>query len=178
MGLKLKFSILQRFVQDLLGNFAMGGINSQGIPKEIIEYPQWIVWKGEPKKNGKMDRVPYSPITDKKASVKDPSTWSSFEDALSRYEAGGFSGIGFVFTQNDPYCGIDVDSCRNPETGIIEPWAQREIENFQSYTEISPSGTGVHIITKGELPEGGRKKGNIEIYDKGRFFTFTGNHLD
>jgi len=154
----------------------MPGINTQGIPKELLKLPQWVLWKAKPK-NGKTTKVPY-PVTGEEAKSNDPSTWGSFEDVLRVYKAGDYSGIGYVFSKDDPHCGIDLDHCRDPETGKIEPWAKKIIKAFQSYTEISPSGTGVHILVIGKLPEGGRKKGNIEIYDKGRYFTITGNRLD
>lgn len=166
---------LQRFVRDLR-NFAVAGINSQGIPKELLKLPHWLLWKAE-RRNGKTIKVPHS-ITGKEAKSNDPSTWGSYQDALSRYKAGGYSGIGFAFSKDDPFCGIDLDHCRDPKTGEFEPWAEKIIKKFQNYTEVSPSGTGVHILVIGKLPEGGRKKGNIEIYDKSRYFTITGNRLD
>ena len=69
-----------------------------------------------------------------------------------------FDGIGFVFTPEDPYVGIDLDGARNPETGIIEPWASEIIAACASDTEISVSGTGVHIIIEGALPSGCRHR--------------------
>ena len=89
-----------------------------------------------------------------------------------------YPGIGFVFTADDPYYGIDLDGCRDPETGEIEKWAKKMIKALDSYSEVSPSGSGVHIIGKGTLPPGGRKRGSFECYDSGRFFTVTGEHLD
>ncbi|RLF26115.1 MAG: hypothetical protein DRN14_07395 [Thermoplasmata archaeon] len=155
----------------------MAAINTKKIPSEITKFSHWILWKSVSKGNGKTTKVPYS-VAGGKAKTDDPATWSSYQNTLSRYKAGGFSGIGYVFSQDDPFCGIDLDHCRSPETGGIETWALEIIKNFNSYTEISPSGTGIHIICKGQLPEGGRKKGNIEIYDRGRYFTVSGNHFD
>lgn len=82
-----------------------------------------------------------------------------------------------MFTKKDPYVGIDFDNCRDPETGEIDEQAKKYIDRFNSYTEVSPSGEGVHIIIKGELPEGGRKKGIYEVYEAGRYFTMTGNTI-
>lgn len=144
------------------------------IPQALKKIPHWIVWKAV-NKNGKITKVPYS-ITGKAAKSDDPSTWTTYEKALTAYKAGSYDGIGFVFSQDDPFCGIDLDHCLDPETGKIEPWANEIIKIFDSYTEKSPSERGFHIIVKGRLPEGGRKKGSIEIYNKGRYFTFTGNH--
>ena len=159
-------------------------ICQDGIPPELLKLPQWVLWRAEPKENGKITKVPYS-ITGKEAKSNDPSTWDTFENVLKKYKAGGYDGIGYVFSKDDPYCGVDLDSkpeknikCRDASSGKIEPWAEKITKDFQSYTEISPSGTGVHIIVKGKLPAGGRKRPDIEIYDKGRYFTISGNHLD
>jgi primase-polymerase (primpol)-like protein len=89
----------------------------------------------------------------------------------------GYGGIGFVFTPEDDLCGVDLDGCLDPETGEIEGWAQEIIEELDSYTEISPSGTGVHVLVRGTLPAGRNRKGRFEAYDRGRYFTVTGRHL-
>ncbi|HDL89773.1 MAG TPA: DNA primase, partial [Thermodesulforhabdus norvegica] len=154
----------------------MHGINTQGIPPELLKLPQWVLWKFE-LRDGKTTKVPYS-ITGEKAQSNNPRTWNSFEKTLNVYNGGQYDGIGIMFSKDDPLCGIDLDHCRDSETGKIEPRAKGIIESFHSFCEISPSGTGVHIIVKGKLPAGGRKKGDIEIYNKGRYFTVTGNHLD
>jgi primase-polymerase (primpol)-like protein len=109
--------------------------------------------------------------------VNDPATWGTFESAKKRFNEGDVDGFGFVFTENDPYVGIDLDNCRDKKTGTITDRAQKIISSFASYTELSPSGTGVHIIAKGVLPGKGKKDGNIEMYDQGRYFTFTGETI-
>ncbi len=86
--------------------------------------------------------------------------------------------MGFVFTEDDPVVGVDLDDCRDPETGDIDDTAQDIIERLDSYTEISPSGTGYHVLIKGELPEGRNRRGSVELYDTARFFTVTGDHVD
>ncbi len=152
----------------------------ENIPEELKKRRQWIVYRFE-KKPGKEkpDKIPYQTNEVYKASSTNPKTWCSFEEALAAYETKGFDGIGFVFTKDDPYCGIDFDSCVNPETKAIEPWAKEWIDKFASYTEYSPSGTGTHTIVKGKLPSGkGKKKCDYEVYDWGRFFTFTGDIID
>jgi primase-polymerase (primpol)-like protein len=72
---------------------------------------------------------------------------------------------------------VDLDKCLDPKTGEIEGWAQEVIEELDSYTEISPPGTGVHILVRGELPAGRNRRGRFEAYDRGRYFTVTGKHL-
>jgi len=147
------------------------------LPPELFPLPQWVMWQKE-FRNGKQTKVPYNPnACDIRASVKDPQTWATFYTCKEKLESnqGKFDGIGFVFTATDPFCGIDLDKCRNPETGEIEEWANEIIKEVGSYTEISPSGTGVHILIKGELPPGRRRKDKVEMYDRGRYFCMTGD---
>ncbi len=151
-------------------------ISVESIPEELKACNQWVMYRLM-KKPGKVkpDRVPMR-ANFSNASVTNPKTWCSFDDAVSALKKKNFNGIGFVFTGEDPYCGVDMDSCVNPKTNIIESWAKDWIDKFASYTELSPSGTGVHIIVKGKLlSEKGKKKEDYEIYDRKRFFTFTGN---
>src|SRR5918997_852027 len=124
-------------------------VRVENIPKELKVRPQWVVWKavGE-----KPDKVPYSARTGRKASSTDLMTWSTFEEALEAYEKGKCAGLGFVFSSGDPYAGVDLDGCRDSRTGEIELWAAEIIDGLDSYTELSPSGEGVHIIVKGKVP--------------------------
>jgi len=134
-------------------------ISVESIPEELKACNQWVMYRLM-KKPGKVkpDRVPMR-ANFSNASVTNPKTWCSFDDAVSALKKKNFNGIGFVFTGEDPYCGIDMDSCVNPKTNIIESWAKDWIDKFASYTELSPSGTGVHIIVKGKLlSEKGKKK--------------------
>jgi putative DNA primase/helicase len=142
------------------------------IPEELKTLKQWVVWQG--------NKIPINPISGNHAASNDPKTWGTFDQAKNYYErckAQGCMGIGFMFSPDDPYTGIDLDKCINPETGEIETWAQEIIEQLDSYTEFSPSGTGVHILVRGELPSGGNRKGQIEMYAHSRYFTVTGNHF-
>ena len=151
-------------------------INTHSIPQELKDRDQWVCWNAIPnkdKKASKPKKVPIDPKTGRPASVSDPSTWGTFKQALDRCETYKMPGIGYVFDSNDPFVGIDLDKCRNPETEDLEAWANDIISDIDSYTEVSPSGTGVHILAKGELERGARS-GNIEMYNKGRFFTVTG----
>ncbi|MBA3610441.1 MAG: hypothetical protein H0W54_03360, partial [Rubrobacter sp.] len=137
---------------------------------------QWLVWRSE-ERDGKPTKIPYSPLTGQRASSTTPETWAGYQEAVKAAKEHGYGGIGFVFTPEDALCGVDLDKCLDPETGEIEPWAQEVIEELKSYTEVSPSGTGVHILVKGELPAGRNRKGRFEAYDRGRYFTVTGKHL-
>ncbi len=152
-------------------------LNHTRIPQELKDLPQWVLWQLE-ERGGTKTKVPYQPQKPKlRASTTDPATWGTFDQAMGLARGHGFSGIGFVFSADDPYCGIDLDKCRDPQTGEVESWALDIICTFNSYTEVSPSGRGVHIIIKGKLPKQGRRKGKIEMYDQSRFFTITGVDL-
>src|SRR5215218_2755735 len=144
--------------------------------RNIRDLRQWVCWRPE-ERDGKLTKIPYSPVTGEKASSMNPETWASYPEAVKAYKERGYGGIGFVFTPEDDLCGVDLDGCLNPETGEIEGWAQEIIEELDSYTEISPSGTGVHVLLKATLPPGGNRKGRFEAYDRGRYFTMTGRHL-
>src|SRR5215218_9983523 len=137
---------------------------------------QWLCWRTE-ERDGKPTKVPYDPSTGEKAESTAPETWSSYEKARGACRDHGYEGIGFVFTPEDDLCGVDLDKCMDPETGEIEGWAREVIEELDSYTEISPSGTGVHVLVRATLPEGRNRKGRFEAYDRERFFTVTGKHL-
>ena len=137
---------------------------------------QWLCWRSE-ERNGKPTKIPYSPLTGQRASSTTPCTWAGYEDAVRACKEHGYSGIGFVFTSEDDLCGVDLDGCLNADTGEIEPWARIIIEELDSYTEISPSGTGVHVLVRAHLPEGRNRKGRFETYDRDRYFTVTGKHL-
>jgi primase-polymerase (primpol)-like protein len=160
----------------------------ENIPDQLTERSQWVCWRLETR-DGKPTKVPYTPGTERRASSTDLITWATFEEAISAYEAGEppYDGIGFVFCSADPFVGIDLDKCRDPESGEISAWAQSIIDRVQEgYVEASPSGTGVHIIVEGTACSGrSRKKvrlkgediGEIEMYGRGRFFTVTGEAL-
>lgn len=145
------------------------------IPPELRDTPNWVVWKLEEKivkGEKKLTKVPYQ-ANGSKASTTNTATWGTFAQAAAALATGRYTGIGFVFT-NSPYTGIDLDHC--VENGIIEPWALDIVNRFSSYTEITPSGTGLHIIVKGTIPAA-YKHNNVEMYTTGRYFTVTANHL-
>jgi putative DNA primase/helicase len=148
-------------------------VRVENIPQELKVRPQWVVWKAVGRKP---DKVPYSAQDGLKASSTDLLTWSSFEEAHETLETGLFSGLGFVFSSADPFTGIDLDGCVNKETGEVAVWAMEIVRHFESYTELSASGTGLHIIVRGEIPN--RKKDEVEVYSSKRYFTVTGHILE
>lgn len=148
------------------------------IPYELKELDHWCCFKIEKVDNGRFTKRPYNPNTNEMAKSNDETTWVSFEDAAS--QSLNYDGIGFFFKA--PYVGIDLDKVENKiEEYLEQPDTDNIIGEFinvlETYAEISPSGTGIHLITKGELPPRGRRRGNVEIYDTGRFFTMTGKHI-
>jgi len=151
-------------------------VNSMDAPQELIDRNQWVVWRDE---QGR--KVPYQP-SGAYARTNDPATWSTYEDCLA--VADQYSGLGFVFSDSDPFCGIDLDNVY--QDGEISDWAREIIDHLDTYAEISPSGRGVKLWFRGQIPDGkGRKAAvdgdnghqGIEVYDRGRYFTFTGRRL-
>jgi hypothetical protein len=144
------------------------------VPDELKGLVRWVNWQFV-ERDGKTTKVPVDPNTGQPASCSDPVTWGTYARALARFNSDAVDGIGFQL--GDSYAGVDLDDCRNRVTGEIESWAQEIIDGLDTYTEISPSGNGVHIVAKGSLPPRGRRKGNVEMYSSGRFLTMTGAHL-
>jgi primase-polymerase (primpol)-like protein len=152
----------------------------ENIPERLTERPQWVCWRLEEREPGEMTKVPYTPGAGRRASTTDLMTWHSFGVARVAYECEEpeYDGIGFCFYSADPFVGIDLDDCRDPESGEISPWAQELIDSVRAgYVEVSPSGTGIHIIVEGTVRGGGMRKGKLEMYGRDRFFTITGRIL-
>lgn len=147
------------------------------IPQELKALPNWICWDAVPdEKRGKIKKVPINALTGGGAMSNNPSTWCDFDTAVRASEK--HSGIGFMFG-GCPYFGVDIDgkeeeleAYQRGENGNI---ISEFISTLQSYTEISQSGKGIHIICRGTLPKRGRRKGSVEMYEDGRFFVMTGN---
>jgi putative DNA primase/helicase len=145
-------------------------------PGELRTADQFVCWCEEDR-DGDMTKVPYS-VHGGRASSTNPKTWAPFEAAIAYAEKHSMSGVGFVFTEDDPYAGIDLDKCRDTKTGNVESWARKIVDALDSYTEVSPSGAGLHIFVKATLPGRNNRKGPVEMYESRRYFTLTGNHLN
>ena len=151
------------------------------VPASLRNLHQWVVWRYEQRGGGKPTKVPHQ-IDGCLASSTDPHTWCSWDEALKAWQKNPrtWSGVGFVFSAADPFVGIDLDECLLA-AGKLKPWAQPIIDKFSgSYAEVSPSGRGIKIWVKGTLPGGSTAfplgDGRVEIYDRARYFTVTGNH--
>jgi len=158
-------------------------LNVDPVPADLIAAPQWCGFRFEWKpKEKKWDKPPYSIATGRKCNSEKLTDLSDFSKAVAALRARRFDGIGFRFRPDDPYAGVDLDGCRDPQTGAIAPWAQRWIDRFATYTEISPSGKGVKMFFRGRLTGKGKNHrfgpgAGVEAYSTGRYFTVTGNKL-
>ena len=147
------------------------------IPGELKELPNWVCWQAvKDEVRGKIKKIPINPKTGGQAQSNNQSTWTDYETALKASK--DFNGIGFMFSNSD-YFGVDIDGIseeiekykNGDDNNIISEF----VNTLQSYAEYSQSGNGIHIICNGKLPKSGRRKGNVEMYENGRFFIMTGN---
>ena len=146
-------------------------LQTDNIPEELRALPQWV---------GRRGKIPLNPATGEGAKAGVPSTWGTLEQAVTGVNAGRFEGIGFEFATGDGLVGIDLDHVVDPHTGEVQPWALEIVQRLDSYTEYSPSGTGLHIFVHGDIPDAGRKKTfnkdtgeAVELYKEKRYFTVT-----
>jgi putative DNA primase/helicase len=150
------------------------------VPRYLKDRQQWVVWKYVDRE-GKQTKCPHNARTGNLASSNNPSDWSGIEIAETALSGGNYNGIGYVFSEDDGLVGIDIDDCRNAQTGEVEPWALEMILPLTGYWEVSPSGTGIKGFIIADKPPTGRRKkvngGEVEIYGKDRYFTVTGDVL-
>lgn len=149
----------------------------------MTERDFWVPWRIEFRETANEDqkptKVPVNPHTGKRTDVTASEAGWSFDEVWAYYNdsATKAAGIGYVFTQEGPFTGIDLDDCRDPETGIIDAWARDVINRLASYTYISTLGTGIHVIVIGDKPGNKCRTDCIEMYDHNRFFAVTGVQL-
>ncbi|MFA9477112.1 hypothetical protein ACERK3_02275 [Phycisphaerales bacterium AB-hyl4] len=153
------------------------------LPDELVNRPQWVTWRSE-----RGTKIPYSPTRRGRAKVNDPSTWGTFDQALQQFldkqgDDDQFTGMGYVFSDDDPFVGFDLDDCVSGD--VIHPDAMALINSLDGYAEISPSQTGVKVWVKGALAlttTGTKSRamwgGMLEVYHKGRWFATTGMEVD
>ena len=154
------------------------------IPLELEGLKQWVLWRYVDKGGDKPSKVPVA-ADGSFAAVDNPQTWLTSSEALLIKDKldGDADGIGFVFTNNDDFFGVDIDNCIDSETEQIKPWAQSIIDDLPTYWEVSPSGKGVKAFCRGQLPLGFKNRapvedGCLEIYYARRYFTLTGDHVE
>jgi hypothetical protein len=160
---------------------------SAAIPAELRALDQWLIWREEPDKNGRPTKVPYRAARPGwHADTSKPDTWAPFDRTLAAHRAGRSDGPGFVVTGQDPYTGVDMDGCVTD--GVVDPAAAAIVAKLDTYAELSPSGTGLRLIGKAKLngspyktektPWRNGDRHEFATYDRGRYFTITGRHLE
>ncbi len=149
--------------------------------ESLCQHRRWLGWRPESAANGRAKKVPIHPASGRKIDGTDPSNWVSYEEALVAVTDGRCDGIGYALTPDDDVIALDIDKCRNPLNGEVDSWASDLVRYFDSYTEVSPSGTGIHIWLKGGATPSatvGRFAGHkVEVYSHNRFITVTGKAI-
>lgn len=164
-------------------------VEPSGLPLDLRSRPSWVPWAYEPDAAGRLLKVPYDARTGGRADPTDPRTWGPFDAAYDYYCAhrlDGRGGVGVVFPRlsltppAERLVGLDLDGCRDPRTGELDPFAADVLRSFGSFTDVSPSGTGVKAIARGWIDPNGRKRSGsrdphrVELYCEGRYFALTG----
>jgi putative DNA primase/helicase len=151
-------------------------INVSAIPEEMRKKKRWCNWRyiereGHPENPAKLPLNSNKPGEEAKSN--DPETWGTFEEAIAVSDQIGY------FLDGEETC-LDYDGCRDAQTGVVAPGAYKIVIFMNSYTEISPSGKGLHTWVIAELPDKskGRRRHKLEIYNQSRFICVTGNHLE
>jgi putative DNA primase/helicase len=156
--------------------------NFDKVPDELKVLKQWVCWKyGKKKPDGRFDKLPCEANSGRELKWGSPENWLTFKEAFQLWQINQakIAGVGFVFTEQDPYCGVDFDTCL--VHGKLSALATERVKLLASYTEISVSGTGVHTIVRAPLPKTIKDDDHafgVEAYDHGRFFTVTGEHFN
>jgi P4 family phage/plasmid primase-like protien len=163
-------------------------VREENIPDALKRLPRWVVWKYVSELDpdtGEVgwDKPPFNARTGGLASSTNPKTWAPWDVAWAAYRRGSWDGVGFVLhrgkgEEGPGLVGLDLDDCRDPQTGEVAGWALGVVEAVASYGEVSPSGTGIRVFLLGELPPHGRKKGDFECYATGRYVTVTGHRVE
>ncbi len=154
-------------------------VHFDAIPPELADAERFVVWRYrwvKEKGKWKWKKPLYSALTGKQIGTNDPAQLAPMEQAQAAYTRGRWDGIGRVTTADDRLTGIDLDDCIDA-AGNVAAWARAIVEELDSYTEVSPSGEGLRIFVLGEPPPNGKRRGNVEIYDRKQYLTITGHHL-
>ena len=154
------------------------------VPSALASRRNWICWRADPdydaqgKLKPKPKKTPIIVGAGTSLAWQKPENHVTYDEAVAAVQKHNLSGVGFVLTAGCGLIGGDLDGCRNPATGVIEPWAQAIIDLRETYYEISPSGEGVRFWTTTDLPlKKFEKQGGVELYFSGRYLTFSGDHI-
>jgi hypothetical protein len=157
--------------------------NPDNVPEKLQHFRAFMGTRFEPKPGGKLDKPPYSVAGGRKpikADPTNPDNWATFEEALAAYRRGDVDGIGFVFSEYDPFSVIDQDDVIDAATGETSARASEIVANFPTFWEVSTRGTGLHGICIADKPGSRCRRGNVEIYDGlsgARFMVITGHTI-
>ena len=162
-------------------------VETHNIPSELANISRWVCWKWlwrvDKQGAGQWTKPPHNPRTGVEAKSNDPTTWTSYPEAMAAYRRDkSYAGVGFVFSADDDLMGVDVDDCLEP-AGTVSATGQQALQYFgSSYCEVSPSGTGLKFLIRGSIPgaKSGRKNCalDVEVYQATRYFTVTGRRWD
>jgi hypothetical protein len=145
----------------------------EAIPQELRDADRWLCWVWH-RKDGKWTKRPVQQSRSVAASSTDQKTWTTFAKAFARAKANeDLAGVGFAI--GDGFVGVDLDCCK--KGSVLNAAARKMVGVIDSYTETSPTETGLKIITRGAKPANWVNSEEVEIYDGGRFFTITGQHF-
>jgi putative DNA primase/helicase len=151
------------------------------VADQLKQLRQWLPFKFKERPGKERPtKVPYDPQTGYPAHWQNAEIWLTLEQVCAFVRDNpGYDGIGIVLTADDPFTVVDLDNAIDPETGELKPAARQIVERLNSYTEISPSKTGVHVIIEGKPPQDGHdgfyQDQKVEIYFQNHFITITGD---
>ncbi len=159
----------------------MQTVGNFGTPAELAEFPNFVGWKLT-RRGDKDAKIPYNVVTGQRASTTNEADWHGLATVERAAASSAYTGVGFVFSKQDPFVGVDIDHCVNESTLEVLPWAWRIVQALNSYTEYSPSKRGLHVFVKADPWEGVNQVNcipgaKVEMYHWGRFFTLTGDHV-
>ena len=150
----------------------------ENVPAELRAEARWVCWRRE-ERGGKTTKLPVCAKSGRMAKSTDPATWATFDEAVAAVGRWRCDGVGFVFGPDRAYTGLDLDHVI--EGGALDPEYRWVVEEAGTYTEVSPSGDGLHLIFRGSKPDWAQRsrKGQpgarvVEMYDRDRYFTVTG----
>lgn len=162
----------------------------------LIDRDCWIPWQYL---DGRKQPHAIYAETDNTMSWSDPDNWRDFETVALACDDPRLEGPGVVLQHpedpyadaGDPFFVVDYDDVRDPETGAVHPTVVEHVKQAGSYADVSTSGTGIHIIAQGALPEDVKTisdvalpdhdafpDAEIEVYDGKRFVAMTGQHVE
>src|SRR5262245_22837654 len=157
------------------------------IPSALSDRKQWVCWRHERRRDKlghlKWTKVPVDPKSGRNASPTNSGTWGDFTSAVAylRAHPSELAGIGYVFSSDDPFTGVDLDNARDAETANLFPWASAIVADLDTYAEVSPSGTGVKLFAVARKPgtkcRRSGETGEVDMYSEGRYFAVTGHRL-